>query len=156
MTTIIKNLDVRTIEAGLYVERAAANLPATAAGNIFTISGGRILLVALYGEVTTAIQAQLCTVKFTSTPTTGSAIDLSAVSASISGLEVGGHIAVPNPPAAGTAAVVSNAGYVNLQNVFTILPIGNISITTSATNTGQMKWGILYVPLDAGSQVVAA
>lgn len=156
MTTIIANKDVRTICSGILVSRATAALPATAAQNIFTISGGRIMLVALIGEVTTVIQAQATTVKVTSTPTTGSAIDMSANTADINALEVGGRITLANPPAAATALVKTNAGYTNLQNVDTIVPIGTLSYTTGATSTGSIKWDLIYIPLDNGAQVVAA
>ena len=156
MTTLIKNADVRLISAGILVSRATATLPATAAQNIFTISGGRILLVSLVGEVTTIIQAQSTTVKVTSTPTTGSAIDMSSAVGDINALEVGGRISLANPPAAATALVKTNAGYTNLSAVFTIVPPGSISYTTGATSTGSLKWDLIYVPLDNGAQVVAA
>lgn len=156
MTTLIANKDVRLITAGILVSRATATLPATTSQNIFTISGGRILLVSLVGEVTTVIQAQATTVKVTSTPTTGSAIDLSSTGADINALEVGGRIALANPPAAATALVKTNAGYTNLPGVRTIVPIGTISYTTGATSTGSIKWDLIYVPLDAGAQVAAA
>lgn len=154
MTTTIKNLDVRTIALGLGVSRAASNLPATAALNIFTVTGGRILVRALIGEVTTIIQAQACTVKVTSTPLAGSAVDLSAVSASISALEVGGRLTLP--AAAATALVTGNAGGVIGDQAKWIIGPGSLSYTTSATNTGQIKWDLVYVPLDVGAQVVAA
>lgn len=154
MTTIIANKDVRTIALGINVSRATSALPATAALNIFTVSGGRIMLVSLVGEVTTIIQAQACTVKVTSTPTTGTAVDLSAASASISGLEVGGKLTLP--AAAATAMVFGNAGGVIARQAQWVIPIGNVSYTTSATNTGSIKWDLTYVPLDIGAQVVAA
>lgn len=156
MTTLIAGKDVRTIAAGILVSRATATLPATTSQNIFTISGGRILLVSLVGEVTTVIQAQSTTVKVTATPTTGSAIDMSSTGADVNALEVGGRIALANPPAAATALVKTNAGYTNLPAVRTIVPIGTISYTTGATSTGSIKWDLIYVPLDAGAQVVAA
>lgn len=154
MTTLIKNADVRTMALGIAVSRATAALPATALGAIFTVTGGRILIRSLIGEVTTAIQAQACTVKVTSTPTTGTAVDLCAVSASISGLEVGGKLTLP--AAAATAMVVGNAGGVIGDQAKWIVPIGSIGITTSATNTGSVKWDLIYVPIDSGAQVVAA
>lgn len=155
MTTLIKNTDVRTIAGGINISRATANLPQTAAGNLFAVSGGRILLVAIVGEVTTIIQAQATTVKLTSTPTTGSAIDLSAATTDINALEVGGRLTLANPPAAGTALVKTNAGYTALPGVRTIIAIGNISLTTGASSTGQMKWDLMYIPLDVGAQVAA-
>jgi hypothetical protein len=154
MTTLIKNADVRTIALGINVSRATSALPATAALNIYTVTGGRIMLISLVGEVTTIIQAQACTIKVTSTPTAGSAVDLSAVSASLSGLEVGGKLTLP--AAAATALVSGNAGGVIAKQAAWIIPVGSISYTTSATNTGAIKWDLTYVPLDAGAQVVAA
>lgn len=156
MTTVIQNSSVRLITEGILISRATATLPATAAQNIFTVSGGRILLVALVGEVTTAIQAQSTTVKVTSTPTTGSAIDMSSTGADINALEIGGRISLANPPAAATALVKTNAGYTNLSAVNTIVPIGTISYTTGATSTGSIKWDLIYVPLDTAATVVAA
>jgi len=156
MTTIIQNSAVRLISEGVLVSRATATLPATAAQNIFTVSGGRILLVALVGEVTTIIQAQATTVKVTSTPTTGSAIDMSAATTDINALEVGGRITLANPPAAATALVKTNAGYTDLPGVRAIVPIGTISYTTGATSTGSIKWDLVYIPLDTAATVVAA
>jgi hypothetical protein len=155
MSNFIRGKDIQAVVQGIQVSRATAALPATAAQNIFSVTGGRVFLMALLGEVTTIIQAQACTVKFTSTPTTGSAIDLSAASASISALEVGGRITLPNPPAAATAAVTSNAGWTPLTNIEAVVPIGTISYTTSATNTGSIKWDLFYVPIDVGAAVVA-
>lgn len=156
MTTIIQNSAVRLISEGILVSRATATLPATAAQNIFTVTGGRILLVALVGEVTTIVQAQSTTVKVTSTPTTGSAIDLSSATADVNALEVGGRISLANPPAAATALVKTNAGFTNLSAVNTIVPIGTISYTTGASSTGSIKWDLIYIPLDTAATVVAA
>ena len=156
MANFIQGSQVRLLTQGILVSRAAATLPATGAQNIFTVSGGRVLLVALVGEVTTIIQAQSTTVKVTSTPTTGSAIDMSSATADINALEVGGRISLANPPAAATALVKTNAGYTNLQGVNTVVPAGTISYTTGATSTGAMKWDLFYVPLDTGASVAAA
>ena len=156
MTVSYSNAAVRAIKDGLLVQRATAALPATAAQNIFTVAGGRILLLALIGEVTTIIQAQSTTVKVTSTPTTGSAIDMSSTGADINALEVGGRISLANPPAAASALTKTNAGFTNLQGVQTVVPIGTLSYTTGATSTGSIKWDLFYVPYDAAATVAAA
>lgn len=160
MTTLIANAQVRLIEAGILVSRpstASGNTPLTTGGlNLFTITGGRILMRSLVGEVTTVIQAQATTVKFTSTPTTGSAIDLSTATADINALEVGGRISPANPPAAATIATKTLAGYTNIGPfVWTLLPIGSLSVTFGAASTGALKYDLLYVPYDIGAQVVA-
>lgn len=154
MTVAYSNASLREILAGVAVSRATATLPASTLGHIFTISGGRILVKYLIGEVTTIIQAQACTVKVTGTPTTGTAVDWSAVSASISGLEVGGKFSLP--AAAATALVTGNAGGVIAKGAEWVASVGTIDITTSATNTGSVKWDLIYIPLDTGATVVAA
>jgi hypothetical protein len=45
---------------GASVSRAAAALPASTTGNLFTVTGGRILLTGIVGQVTTVIQTQAC------------------------------------------------------------------------------------------------
>lgn len=156
MSNIVLGPQLRQLNVGILIPRATATLPATTAQNIFTITGGRILLVALVGEVTTIIQAQATTVKVTSTPTTGSAIDMSAATTDINALEVGGRITLANPPAAATALVKTNAGYTNLPAVNTVVPIGTISYTTGATSTGSLKWSLIYIPLDDSAAVATA
>src|SRR5258707_11372885 len=96
MTVMIQGSQLRTIQYGIKVDKAAVNLPATATQSLFTITGGRILVVALISEVTTIIQAQACLVKYVSTPTAGSAVDMCiATAADINALEVGGHLTLP-------------------------------------------------------------
>lgn len=155
MTTIIKNADVRTIALGINVSRATAALPASAAGNIFTVSGGRILVVSLIGEVTTAIQNQACTLKVSTAPTTGSAVDL-CTAGSIIAAPVGVHFTLPAAAATAIVTDLSTGGGVIAKQASWLVPVGAISITTSATNTGSVKWDLTYVPLDVGAQVVAA
>lgn len=156
MTTLIKNQDVRTIALGIQVSRATAALPASTVGNIFTITGGRILVVALIGEVTTAIQNQACTLKVSTAPTVGSAVDL-CTAGSIIAAPVGVHFSLPS--AAASALVTDLATGGGVQDVLTsawLVPVGALSVTTSATNTGSVKWDLVYIPYDNGAQVVAA
>jgi hypothetical protein len=57
----------------------------------------------------------------------------------------------------GTAMVKSTAGaaFIGANSGQWIAPQGEIYITTSATNTGAIKWDIFYQPLDAGAYVEA-
>jgi hypothetical protein len=155
MSTMIKAADVRTIALGIAVARATATLPATATGNIFTVTGGRIVVVGLVGEVTTAVQNQACTLAIGSTPTvgTGSTTALGTAS-SIIAAPIGTHFAA-NPGSATVVDLATQAG-VLLNAAGYVLDAGSITITTSATNTGSVKWDLLYVPFDIGASVVAA
>src|SRR6266403_1727037 len=97
MTTVVKNQDVRTIALGINVSRATAVVPTVAQSpqNLFTITGGRIIVVSLVGEVTTIMDATAYTLQISGKPTTGTLVPWSAVSASLANLEVGGKLTLP-------------------------------------------------------------
>lgn len=156
MTVIIQGGQLLTIAEGTQVNKTAVTLPATATLPIFTVSGGRIIVTSLVAEITTIVQAQTCLVKFLSTPTTGSAVDLCiATAADITGLEVGGKLTLP--PAIATKTVIANAGAILLSpSRADLIAIGTIGFNTSATNTGALKFSMTYIPYDAGATVVAA
>lgn len=138
---------------GKEATRAAANLPATTAAPIFTVSGGRILLLSIVGEVTTIIQAQLCNQKLTANPTVGADVDLCAV-VDINGDAVGTMYNITGTLA--NAMVATPSGAMPTQAAAVVVAAGTIDLSESATNTGQIKWTLHYVPLDAGATVVAA
>ena len=156
MTTLIQNKDVRTISAGLAVSRTAATIPQTGSQNIFTVTGGRILLVALTGQVTTVIGGTATTLKVTNTPTAGTATDIATATA-ITSKEVGTLISLPVAP--GSALVVgANAGaavQVAGHQGWLIEP-GTLSVTTSASTTGAISYDLVYIPYDTGASVAAA
>lgn len=138
---------------GARVDRVTATLPQTAAAAIFTISGGRVLITQILGEVTTVIQTQLNNTKVKSVPTTGSTVDLCAVK-DITALEVGGKLVVPG--VAATALTQANAGAIIAQTTPVICAIGAIHLDCSASSSGSCKWSVWYVPVDDGALIVAA
>jgi hypothetical protein len=138
---------------GARVDRATATLPQTAAGTIFTISGGRVMISMILGEVTVVIQTQLNNTKLKLVPTVGSTVDLCAVK-DITALEVGGKLVVNG--VAATALTQANAGAIIAETVPVICAVGNLQLDCSASNTGSIKWSLWYVPVDDGALVVAA
>lgn len=154
MSYILSPGGIRTALLGVKVDRATATLPQGATGSIFTVAGGRVVVTSLIGEVTVAAGATVTTLKVTSTPTTGTAVDLTSATA-ITSLEVGGHMSLPLT--LGGALVVSNAGVAEVAGAIQLLiPVGNIQITTSAGDTGSVKWSLTYIPFDDAATVVAA
>jgi hypothetical protein len=153
MTAIINSAQVRQIQYGIKVERATAVLPATAYGALFTVSGGRILVTGLVGEVTVVCSGTATNLKVTATPTTGTAVDVAA-NVAVTSKEVGTLIGITG--LFSDAAVASNAGATVMPRNGVVVPIGTLGITTSATNTGSVKWTLLYVALDDAATVVAA
>jgi len=155
MTTLIQASAVRLITEGYLVSRTTATLPATATGNIFTVTGGRILIVSLVGEVTTAVQNQACTVAIGYAPTvgTGSTTALGTAS-SVIAAPIGTHIGI-NPGSAAVVDLSTQAGVTTPAGRF-LVDVGSVTITTSATNTGSVKWDLIYVPYDTNATVAAA
>lgn len=157
MPTPAQNQQIRNATTGFQVTRpstASGNTPlALGPTNLFTIAGGRILMVGLYGVVTTIIQAQATTVSIIATPTAGSAVALSNATLDITGLEVGGSISLA--ATLGATAIKANAGGVIPLQPRIILNAGTINVTFGAASTGAIKWDLLYVALDSAATVVA-
>ena len=151
MSTILQANAYRQLLKGVQVIRATSNLPQTATGNLFAVSGGRIYLTSIIGEVTTVIQAQANAIKLQSVPTVGSALDLCAT------VDSNGHAVGTKYGITGTLATAMSAatgGVVDMTNAL-LIPIGNIALVAAASNTGQVAWTLTYVPLDDGASVAA-
>ena len=153
MTAIISGSQLRQVLLGTKVDRAAASLPQTATGSLFLVTGGRVILTSLLGEVTTAVQAQATNTKIVATPTTGTVNDLSAA-VDMTGAIVGSLFGITGL-AADVAVKSTGGGISNLRNPI-IVAIGAIGLNTGASSTGAMKWSITYIPFDDGASVAAA
>lgn len=158
MSVIIQGYQLREISLGVgLISEPAAVLPATATANIFTVSGGRVIVTSLVGTVTTATTVTATTLSIGTVPTVGTAgASALATAVAVASLEVGTMVCLPSTiggalrvgtNASTPAAVLEGAGFV--------VSAGSISITTSATNTGAMKWDLTYIPYDTGASVVA-
>lgn len=136
---------------GMSANRAAAVLPATGNQTLFTVAGGRILLIGLLGEVTTVASATATNLKLTvvSTAVGGAGTDICA-NAAITSAPVGTLFA---PTAVGAAAQVGSSV---TQNNELYVPPGLIRLTSDATNTGAMRWQALWIPVDPGAVLAAA
>lgn len=157
MATYLAGKELRRLLYGIHVNRPTAALPAGVAGNIFTVTGGRVLVNLLFGEVTTAIQNQACTLSIGALPTvgTGGATSL-ATAVSIIAAPIGVHFGA-NPGGALIVADLATEAGISLAGGFpAIVDTGSITITPSATNTGSVQWDLFYAPVDNGAAVVAA
>jgi len=154
--TLLDGGDTSLSLVGIKVSRTTANLPQTATGDIFQVSTGRVWIVNLIATVTTAIQAQDTLVKVVWTPTGGSVGDVTANTTDWTGAVVGSQFSakfrattdVQTKTAIGTIFPVANA-----QQPQLMLNTGKLSVTTAASSTGQARWDIWYLPIDAGATV---
>tara|TARA_Y100000310_G_scaffold50965_1_gene47032 strand:- start:7104 stop:7799 length:696 start_codon:yes stop_codon:yes gene_type:complete len=137
---------------GFRVDKATAALPQTTDGTLFTITGGRVLLTLIVGEVTTVIQTQANNMKLKFNPdASGADQDLCAV------LDVTGDAVGELYTISGTVGDALRSdlliGLASLKGETMILSEGLIELDCSASNTGSVKWSMWYYPLDLGATV---
>lgn len=132
------------------ISYATAALPQSTATSLFTITGGRVLLANIIGEVTTVVQTQGDNAKLVFNPTeSGASTDICAV-LNITAAAVGTLFSIT-----GTLATALQSGLWLTAAMATplILSEGTIDFSCSASNTGNVKWDIYYLPLDDGAVV---
>lgn len=135
---------------GFRAERPTA---APVTGSLFRITGGRIALLGIVGEVTTIIQTQADATKLVSTPTVGTALDICAT-LDITADEVGCLYGITGIP--GDAMIGANAGASPMCLRPLVIPTGVIGLNCAATNTGSIKWAAFWLPLDDGAALAVA
>lgn len=136
---------------GKRVDRATANL--TNGVDLFTVAGGRVLVTAILGEVTTVMETKTINIKLQSNPTTGTTNDMCA-NLDCTGLEAGTLLSITGT--ASDALVAGSSGAVKCQPSPVAVAIGAIEAAVGDTHTGSIKWSLWYVPLDDGAYVEAA
>lgn len=162
MSTLVSGSDLRQINLGRKVSKAAFTLPASTSTAIFTVSGGRVLITSLVGEVTTVLGATATNLNVTLDPTGANAVADLAAATTVTSDAVGTLYTVTGAPLdLLSAAAVGNTQIPNyVAGVITgagfIVPAGSILLKTSATNTGATKWDLTYIPYDDGASVEAA
>ena len=140
----------QSIGKPIRVTKAAANLPQSEAAAKFTITGGKVLICDIIGEVTTAIEAGANNMKLISNPTVGADVDLCAV-LDIAEATVGSTFHITGTLADAMVKKVSGAGGVQSEPI-EVSP-GTIDLSCSASKTGQIKWTLFYIPVDANARV---
>lgn len=140
---------------GTRVSRATAALPQTTTSALFTVTG-KVLVTAIWGEVTTVIQTQANNTKLQFDPTdAGATQDLCAV-LDITADAVGTMYSITGTPA---TALQDALNFVSPDKMLArglLLKPGSILLSCAASNTGSVKWDLVYVPLENGASVAAA
>lgn len=137
------------------LERPTAALPQTTDGALFRITGGKIRVLSIIGEVTTVIQTQANATKLKHNPSgTGSDVDLCAtldITADAVGTlySIVGVLATAMKSTTLWAVVPAD----NIPMPGLILGPGDIELDCAASNTGSVKWTLVYEAVDAGANV---
>jgi hypothetical protein len=135
---------------------AAKAVASITSANLFTIAGGPVRVLALVGQITTAIEAAENNTKLTHTPTGGAAVDLCAT-ADLTGAAIRKVIMLDGVKA--TALQVSTDIGVVIDSALhmpIILTAGTLALNCSATTTGAVSWYVDYEPLAPGATITAA
>lgn len=137
------------------VERAAAALPQSTDVALFRIIGGKVRILGIYGEVTTVIQNQANNTKIKFNPSgTGNDVDLCSV-LDIANDAVGQIYSITGTLATAmkstTLWVVAPAD--DIAGPGLVLGPGDIELDCAASNTGAVKWTLVYVPIDSAGVV---
>lgn len=138
---------------GILVNRATADTFDTATTPLFTIAGGKVLMLGIVGTVTTNIEAKACSIKLQANGTTGTTGDICAA-LDINNAQAGATWGITGTAA--TALVATTAGGAPWPSTPLVLEVGTLDLNSTADNTGSAKWDLWYIPLEAGATVTAA
>lgn len=137
---------------GIRVNRASDTLPQTTQSPLFNITGGRVWITAIYGEVTVAIQNQANNTQLVFNHATASDVDLCA------DLNIANDVVGLNYYITGTFADAMLDGFAlpatGLPHPL-MLSEGTIDLDCAASNTGEIAWTVFYLPIDDGAAVTA-
>jgi hypothetical protein len=152
MSTIIQGDQLRTLMFGTTVSKAYTPL-AVETKTLFTITGGKVLITSIVGEVTTAITVA-GTSKLQANPTTGATGDLCAAT----------DLGTTDTPAGDLISfqglkgdsIVFGVGAAPTLKQPIVVNIGTIEQVNATGADGGITWTLTYVPLDNGASVAAA
>ena len=144
------------INAGMRVVKSASSCAVTIDVSLFTVSGGKVLLLGMIGEADGVMQAAATTILIKHV-VAGLDTDLSIASASLSGVAADTMLTLP--AAVGSALTVSTgegAAVLSAAPIYVLQP-GTLKMTVGgATNTQTITWTFWYVPAEDGAYVTAA
>jgi hypothetical protein len=153
MSNYLEGRAVTKVAEGLIVERATALPPQTDTESLFAVVGGRVILKAIIGEVTTAIGNVANDTRLSFDPDDAAAGNMCA------NLDIDDDAAGTIYAITGTVAnaMVASTDVVLRQATEHILKAGTIDLICAGSSvTGAIKWTVLYVPIDDGAYVEVA
>lgn len=155
-STYISPYQLGQTVVGTYVKKGPLPLPQTGTSNLFTVTGGAVLVSLLIGVVMTAVQNQACNLSLGLAPTVGAA-NTAGIGGptSIQALALGSHIAPPfavGVPGATLVAPAVPASTVNALNGYH----GTVAVTISAGTITAVTVNGVVVGSTAGTYFVPA
>jgi hypothetical protein len=145
---------VTVVQDGVVLPRVATTIPQNGVKSLYTIQGGLIRIMQIFGVVTTVIAGGANNTKFQFKPTGQTAIDLCAVAdIGTAPLAVGQLIA---PAGAVATAMLTGYGLAGSTISFYAGP-GTIDLNcTAAAGTGALRFVMRYQAVDPGAAITIA
>jgi len=145
----------KLFEASLGIHVARATATTAADQDLFSIDGGRVILLGLIGEVTTAIGAGSQDFEIDLDPDDGgSNVALSTLVAVDA--DVTGTMYSLNTTAGGALVASLDVSYNGHLATPIVLKQGDIVLDVTGTEAGSVKWDAWYLPLDLGASLTAS
>lgn len=162
MSVLIQGDQIRALLLGVRVQKATVSAPQSTSAAIFNVTGGKVAITSIVGEVTTVIGGTTVSYNVTYTKSGGSAVDLCAATVCTSDA-VGTLYSVSTGVATDllsaqtiTGTEAPNVTFAQLLRQPIIVDAGSVNWKTSASTTGAVTWNLTYIPYDNGAAVAAA
>ena len=146
-------LGLRRQKLGIGLVRPTATLPQTAAGAIFNIVGGNVLMTLLIGRITVVLGA-VGNMTFNENPTIGTTEVIAAATA-VGTYAQDDLIGIDGVPA-GTVLPQATGGIPGMTTQGGILRVGTLEVELSDSSTGSVEWTVFYKPLEVGAYMSVA
>ena len=141
-----------SLEVGKTYVMSSATVVSGATDNIFTVAGGRIEIISMFGECTTVIGTVGATDIYVDA-TAGSDYDADfSTAVDIDALGAGDTITFSNAISEGVLTFVANQGAG--QPLSWYCPAGILIVDPTTTSTGAITWWMTFRPLEEGVTVV--
>lgn len=121
---------------------------------LFTISGGRVRLIDLFGVVSTVIGAVATSVRIDANPTVGADTPLCAAGV-VTAAPVGSFVGLTGTVADTLTVVLATQGAARGMTMPLILNLGTLDLVVAVGGTtGALDWYATWEPLEAGALLV--
>ena len=143
--------NIAAVRAGFVCISPAALITAVLVPK-FTVAGGNVALLYMYGEIMVDIAATAVGVSVEHTPTVGTVSVLASnIVADIQGYVAGRMLILPALAGALTATGAGGACPLNVMPIYVLRP-GVLSVTgDAAPATGTIRWVAWWLPIDTGA-----
>lgn len=160
MANFIQGEQLRRLLFGTRVTKTGVS-PINGSASLFTVTGGKVVVLGLVGEVTTAMSSTATSINVQYKKSGGTAVDVSAATV-VTSDAIGTLYGVTGVAAdllsaqtvAGTEA--PNVTFVQNLKYPIVVDAGDFELLGTAAQTGVTAWTLLYVPLDDGAAVAAS